>query len=528
MKRSSGILLPIFSLPGPWGIGCFDQTARQFAKQAARAGFSYWQILPLNPTTVGDSPYQSLSAYAGNPYLIDLLQLYERNLLTEAELNTARFPWDDRHIDYGWLYETREPLLRQAFSRLSDGDREAVSRFAAEQASWLRDYALFRAIKKASGDRPWWEWENLGLRRHVQADLDDFAAQHALEIEYHTFVQFEFDRQWRSLKADINALGIRVIGDMPIYVAGDSADVWARKDLFEIDEDGHFQRVAGVPPDYFTADGQLWGNPLYRWDKMADEQYAWWLERIGTALRTYDVLRIDHFRGFESYWAVPAGDPTARNGVWEKGPAMQFFDVVLEAFPNAPIIAEDLGDINDEVRAFLDVTGLPGMKVMQFGFDGYFDGGELPHAHVPNSIVYSGTHDNTTLVGWWQSLDDTQAQMVHRYIRYQAGTADRSLSRQGLKDRVTSGAWIDWTLDPEEQLNFVHSFLQTLWISPAKLAVAPVQDFLALDASGRINTPGTHSGNWRFRLTADQFSHLDVEWIRHLNQAYFRMNTPFE
>lgn len=502
MKRSSGILLPVFSLPGPWGIGCFDQTARRFAEKVAEAGFAYWQILPLNPTSAGDSPYQGLSAYAGNPYLIDLQQLFDQQLLSGDELNSALYPWDQQHVDYGWLYETREKLLHLAYARINEGHNFAIAEFVEANKNWLPDYVLFRAIKKANGDRPWWEWENAGLRRHERTALDAFAEANADEIGYHTFVQYEFDRQWCELKAATNALGVGIIGDMPIYVSQDSADVWARNDLFEIDEDSHLLRVAGVPPDYFSADGQLWGNPLYRWDKMHENGYDWWLDRIRFALKTVDVLRIDHFRGFESYWAVQAGEKTARNGSWVKGPAMKLFDRVLETFIDAPIIAEDLGDIDDDVRAFLDATGLPGMKVMQFGFDGYFDGKDLPHSHIPNSVVYSGTHDNTTTIGWWKTADEAQVNQVNDYVRY-TSIAD------------TAGEQAD-------NLNFCRCFLQTLWISPARLAVAPVQDFLALDESARINSPGTSQGNWRFRLTAEQLAELDIDWIKRLNKAYFR------
>ncbi len=288
---------------------------------------------------------------------------------------------------------------------------------------------------------------------------------------------------------------------MPIYVSQDSSDAWSRTDLFEMDEDSRLLRVAGVPPDYFTADGQLWGNPLYRWDLMEKDNFAWWIDRIRTALTTVDVVRIDHFRGFESYWAVIAGEPTARNGQWEKGPAMKLFNIVLKNFPNAPIIAEDLGDIDDDVRAFLNATGLPGMKVMQFGFDGYFDGNDLPHAHSPNSVVYTGTHDNTTTIGWRQTLDPDKAAFVNQYIRYTPHHPENT---------------------PADNLDFCRAFIQTLWISPAHLAIAPIQDFLALDATARINAPGTPSGNWTFRLPAETLAQLNIDWIKKLNRTYFR------
>ncbi len=504
-KRSSGILCPIFSLPGPFGFGCFDQNARYFASKVAAAGFTYWQILPLNPTSAGNSPYQGLSAYAGNPYFIDLQQLCDQGLLTGDELHHNRY-WSPYQVDYGWLYETREKLLQVVYSRLNADQQAAVARFAVENARWLPDYALFRAIKKYYGDRPWWEWPDAGLRRHEKEALERFAAEHAFEVGYHTYVQYEFDRQWFALKADINALGVKIIGDMPIYVAHDSADVWARHDLFEMDEDSKLLRVAGVPPDYFSADGQLWGNPLYRWNKMQADGYNWWLDRIGTALKANDVLRIDHFRGFESYWAVPYGETTAREGVWEKGPAMKLFDVILAAFPDAPIIAEDLGDVDDDVRDFLTATGLPGMKVMQFGFNGYCDNDDLPHSHTANSVAYSGTHDNTTLIGWWKSAGEAAARQVNRYVRYEPKI--QQLGEYG------------------DNLNFCHCFLETLWLSPARLAIVPIQDFYAFDESTRINTPGKGDGNWLFRLSYEQVDAFDVEWMRELNETYFRKYQP--
>ena len=517
-KRTSGILLPISSLPGPFGIGCFGSEARAFAEKAAAAGFSYWQILPLPPTSAGDSPYQGLSAYAGNPYLIDLQQLHDQNLLTDDELASAHYHGDPAKVDYGWLYHTREKLLWKAFKRLNDDQRWYIGEFSCANDAWLNDYVLFRAIKRHHGDAPWWQWP-AALRRHEWDALQAFAAENSEVLAYHRFVQYEFDRQWQALKADINDLGIGIIGDMPIYVAHDSADVWANNGIFEMDADSNLLRVAGVPPDYFSADGQLWGNPLYNWDKMAQDGYAWWIDRIRFALKQNDVVRIDHFRGFESYWAVPADAKTARIGVWEKGPAMKLFDVVLNTFPDAPIIAEDLGDIDDDVRAFLDATGLPGMKVMQFGFDGYFDGADLPHQHIANCVAYSGTHDNTTTVGWWHSATPEQVKQVNRFVRF---TNDPAYAQIGSENDEQEGAPRVFSAAADKA--FMRCFLETLWLSPARLAIAPVQDFLALDESARINSPGKGEGNWNFRLTPDQMDSLDIDWIRNLNQTYFRFN----
>jgi len=494
-KRSSGMLMPVSALPGPYGIGCFGPEALQFAGLLADAGFSYWQVLPFSPTGYADSPYQSFSAYAGNPYFIDLAELFRQDLLTAEELRSACYAGAPERIDYGWLYQTRDLLLRRAFARLDSGTRDRVQAFAESQADWLEEYALFRTIKNRHGERPWWEWPEPELRNHDQVALKGVRQEADEEIRYIAFVQYEFARQWQSLKARIHHLGLRLIGDMPIYVAGDSSDAWSNRHYFETGADGLFSRVAGVPPDYFAADGQLWGNPLYNWPVLAAENYAWWIRRIQAGLKVFDVLRIDHFRGFESYWAVPAGEKTARRGVWEKGPAMDLFRQILAAVPADSIIAEDLGDINDDVRAFLQATGLPGMKVMQFAFDLSPDSRDRPHDFVQNSVAYTGTHDNTTLSGWLKQLNDQEGQLVRTYCG----------------------------IEPETPLpQAVRAMIRCLWQTAAALTVVPVQDVLALDENARLNTPGTLENNWLFRLRPDQMAHLDLSWIRQLNAAFQR------
>ena len=359
MERASGILLPLFSLPSPYGIGTMGRAAYEFADFLHAAGQRYWQLLPLGPTGYGDSPYQSFSTYAGNPYFIDLELLAEDGLLTQAELSAREWGNDPRRVDYGAVYENRLPLLRLAKARGWQRDRDAVAAFAAQNAAWLPDYALFMALKERFGMKPWQQWpEDIRLRRPEA--LKRCRAEAQEEIEFYTYVQFLFFRQWNALKAYVNGLGIRIIGDVPIYVAMDSADVWAERAMFQLDSHGFPTEVAGVPPDYFSADGQLWGNPLYDYEAMKHDGFGWWIRRIDGAARLYDVVRIDHFRGFAAYWAVPYGETTAKNGHWMPGPGMDLVGVLTGWFPNLSFIAEDLGAPAPEVAALLSVSGLPG------------------------------------------------------------------------------------------------------------------------------------------------------------------------
>ncbi len=499
LTRSSGILLPISSLPGPYGIGCFGPEALRFAESAAAAGFAYWQVLPFSPTGYADSPYQSFSAYAGNPYFINLDDLHSQGLLTADELQTARYAGSPERIDYGWLYTTREKLLRRAHARLDAAARNRVRAYAEAQADWLDEYALFRTIKTRHHERPWWEWPEAELRNHDAAALAEIRREVGEEIRFIEFVQYEFDRQWQALKAQVHRIGLRLIGDMPIYVAGDSSDAWANRQYFETGDDGLFSRVAGVPPDYFSADGQLWGNPLYNWPVLAAEGYAWWIRRIRAGLRIFDILRIDHFRGFESYWAVPAGEKTARCGVWEKGPAMDLFRYILAAVPADAIIAEDLGDINEDVRQFLARTGLPGMKVMQFAFSPNPESRDRPHDYLPNCVAYTGTHDNTTLAGWLQQAPEPELELVRTYCGFTSETPLRTA---------------------------IAAVIRCLWQTCATLTVVPVQDILALGESARLNTPGTLTDNWLFRMTADQLDRLDLSSLGKMNAAFQRARRP--
>jgi len=493
-ERKSGVLMPVFSLPGPYGIGDFGAQALRFAERLAAAGFTSWQVLPFTPVGYGNSPYQGYSAYAGNPLFISPDLLAARDLLSRSECRAARYPGPGGQIDYAWLDENRPALLRLAYSRLDAAGRADVTRFAAREREWLEDYALFRTIKRSQSERPWWAWTDSQLRQADPGALARFRDRHQDEIQYLYFLAAEFDRQWQQLKQAVNNLGIRVIGDMPIYVSADSADVWARRQYFEMDASGAFTRVAGVPPDYFTADGQLWGNPLYNWPVLKAEGYDWWVRRIRAGLNTFDTLRIDHFRGFESYWAVPAGEKTARRGQWVKGPAMDLFRQILSVFPAAPIIAEDLGDIDGAVRLFLAQTGLPGMKVMQFAFDPASGAQDRPHQFPAHCVAYSGTHDNTTLADWLSQADDQQRLLIADYC----GEASRE------------------------------AVLRCLWQSAAEHIVVPVQDLLGLGAGARINTPGSTSGNWTFRLTPADADRIEFDRFRRFNIIFGRYVPPVQ
>lgn len=501
LTRSSGILLHVTSLPGPYGTGTFGRAARDFVQQLAEAGIRYWQVLPLGPPEAGDSPYQCLSAFAGNPVLIDPEMLAKTGLVTEAEAEDNRCDGDPETASFMAAGQKRERLLRLAFSRLSAPDRERISAFVDEQRSWVVDYAWFLTLRAHFDNQPWWLWPDEKLRRRDMEALDAFAWQHAEEVFYHMFVQQEFYRQWQMLKSDANAAGVRVFGDMPIYVARNSADVWSHPGIFELDENLAPTKVAGVPPDYFSEDGQLWGNPLYDWQALAADGYRWWMDRMTHALCWHDAVRIDHFRGFEAYWAVDAREETAKNGTWNAGPGMDLFSLVAKTFSGAEIIAEDLGVLTDRTLAFLAETGYPGMRVMQFAFDGATDNFHLPHHYPFNCVAYIGTHDNDTLAGW---LDTAPTEHVCFASGYCRQPDSRSQDATG-RPLAACRAWI-----------------QTLWSSTAVLAVATAQDLLALGTARRMNMPGIAEGNWTFRLTNREMATIDFSWLRRLNELYGR------
>ena len=491
--RSSGVLMPIFSLPSPYGVGTLGRQAREFADFLARSGQSHWQILPIGPTGYGDSPYQSFSSRAGNPYLIDLDELEQQGLLEREEY--ASLPWGDdpERVDYQALYRLRLPVLRRACDRLLSRPPAAFDRFCLLHQAWLDDYALFMALKEQYGGAPWVAWpEDIRLRRpramaRAKKELED-------DIRFWQGVQYPFFGQWQEFKSYVNGKGISIVGDLPIYVAGDSADVWAAPEQFLLDNQGRPTLVAGVPPDDYSADGQLWGNPLFRWDRMKQDGYAWWLDRVAFQFKIYDVLRLGHFRGFEAYYAIPYGEKTARNGQWLPGPGMDFFRALRRSLGPRPIIAEDLGFLTPEVYQLLADTGFPGMKVLEFGFgDPGEDSEYLPHNYPVHSVAYPGTHDNDTILGWLDSLTPEQAKFARHYLRLSR--------REGLH----------WGV------------LRSLWASPAQLTVVQMQDLLGLDRHARMNTPSTLGGNWQWRALPEAMSAGLARRLYRETAAYQRL-----
>lgn len=502
MIRSAGVLMPIFSLPGPFGIGVFGEEAIRFAKQLVEAGFSRWLVLPFSPPGGFNSPYQCSSSFAGNPLFIDPRRLYQSGLLKREEVTALYAEQIGPKVDYASVIPSHKSVLRLAYSRLSARDLEQLDQFLEQEAGWLYDYCLFMSAKERYGqDIPWWEWPDEKTKHKDPAAIAAFALQERENMRYYAYEQFEFSRQWRVLKEEINEIGIRVIGDLPIYPAPDSADFWGRRELFETDSEGYVSRVAGVPPDYFSEAGQLWGNPLYRWDKLKEQGYRYWIERIGKSLEWYDMLRLDHFRGFESYWAVPAGEKTAINGTWEKGPGMDLFSEVLRIYPSGTIIAEDLGDITADVRQFLLDTGLPGMKVLQFAFGPDDSSKDRPHSFENHLVAFTGTHDNDTLLGWARGLSPEEWKRVRTYF--------------GLKESARD---LDGPLNP-----LCRRAILTLCQSVADLVIFPVQDLLGMDNAYRINLPGTAGNNWEPRFTAAELESIDDSWLLGVNRVTQRI-----
>ena len=491
--RKSGILMHISSLPGPYGVGSMGAAAYAFVDFLVAAGQSCWQILPLSPTGYGDSPYQSFSTFAGNHYLIDLDTLIERGLLLPEELEGIDWGGDPGRVDYGKLYNERARLLKLAFGRFEE--TEEFREFVRDNSLWLEDYALFMAIKEHFHGRDWQNW-SVSLLMRLRPVMDAYREELRDTIRFQYFLQFEFFRQWRALRSYANSKGIQIIGDVPIYVPLDSADVWANPELFQLDASRRPTVVAGCPPDGFSADGQLWGNPIYDWEKMHSERYLWWIRRMRAAAKMYDVVRFDHFRGFESYWAVPAGAKTAASGEWKKGPGMDFVGAVKRALPDLPIIAEDLGFVTDEVKKLLSDSGYPGMKVMEFAFDTREPSAKdyLPHCYPANSVVYSGTHDNLTLKQWF---DETCEEDVRNAIGY---------------------------LGLNEQEGYIWGVIRGAMSSVSELCIIQMQDYLEIGAEGRMNHPGTlTTANWTWRAKPGFATAELAGKIRSLTERYGRV-----
>ncbi len=490
--------MSVTSLPGRYGIGCFSKSAYDFVDWLREAGQTCWQILPLGPTSYGDSPYQSFSTFAGNPYFISLEELTEEGVLTKKECQSADFGKRADDIDYEKIYKNRYPLLHKAYERSRISEDPDYVCFVEENRWWLADYALFMAVKERFGGAPWTEWaEDIRLRRDYA--MDYYRRELYFDIEFQQYLQYKFFSQWKKLKAYANEKGIQIIGDIPIYVAMDSADAWAHPELFQLDERNMPAAVAGCPPDGFSATGQLWGNPLYRWEYHKSTGYDWWMSRMWFCFQMYDVVRIDHFRGFDEYYSIPYGEETAVNGHWEKGPGIDLFRCMEQRLGKHQVIAEDLGYVTDSVRKMVQESGFPGMKVLEFAFDSRDSGSAsdyLPHNYVENSAAYTGTHDNETIAGWFRSITDEERQMARDY----------------LCDQHT----------PAEEL--YKSFIALVMRSRSDLCIIPMQDYLGLDNQSRMNQPSTLGKNWKWRLVKGELSDELKEEILAITRRYGRMN----
>lgn len=489
--RESGILLPIFALPSKYGIGCFSKEAYEFVDQLKEAGQSKWQLLPLGPTGYGDSPYQSFSTFAGNPYFIDLKTLRKEGLLKKSECKAYNFGAKKDRIDYEALYFSRFKILRIAFERFQPDEEYEL--FLAKNEDWLTEYCLYMAIKDSQGGKSWIEWPKEYRDRNSEA-LQRAKDELKEEMDFYRFQQFEFDRQWRRLHAYANKQGVQIIGDIPIYVAFDSADTWANPELFQFNEENLPTAVAGCPPDAFSATGQLWGNPLYDWEYHKKTGYSWWMKRIAYSFQLYDKVRIDHFRGFDEYYAIPYGDATAENGSWKPGPGIAFFEAVEKKLGRLDIIAEDLGYLTDTVLKLLKDTGFPGMKIIQFAFDSREAANYLPHTYPTNCVVYTGTHDNDTTRGWYHNVDKGCRDFAKEYLRKPALDEDT----------------LSW------------DFIAMAMGSVADLCIIPIQDFLCLDEKARINIPSTLGNNWVWRLKKGQIDDNLVKEIYKVTKLYGR------
>lgn len=490
--RSSGILMHISSLPSPYGIGTMGAEARKFVDFLVKAGQKYWQVLPICPTSYGDSPYQSFSSFAGNPYFIDLDILCEEGLLTTKECKSYEWGSSVTQVDYNMLYENRYPLLHKAFARFCRKVPGDYAWFCEEQGDWLNDYALFMALKDAHDGVSWSKWEP-ELRLREKDAIAMAQKEYEKEIEFFKMVQYLFYRQWKALKQYANDKGIFIIGDVPIYVAMDSADVWAEPGQFYLDKKLQPIDVAGCPPDAFSKDGQLWGNPLFRWDVMKKDGYRWWIRRMEKTAKLFDVIRIDHFRGFDSYYAIPYGDKTARNGEWREGPGIGLFCAMEKKLGKIQVIAEDLGFLTESVRKMLVDSGYPGMKLLQFAFDAREDGDYLPHNYTANSVAYAGTHDNDTILGWLRNAPEECLAFAKEYLK----------------------------LDQAEGYHW--GIMRGVWSSISDTAIVTAQDILGIGSEGRMNTPSTLGGNWMWRMRPDDLDDALAEKIRRQVELYGRL-----
>ncbi|MCM1125679.1 MAG: 4-alpha-glucanotransferase [Lachnospiraceae bacterium] len=490
--RASGILLPISGIPSAYGIGTFSKEAYEFVDFLEQAGQTYWQILPLGPTGYGDSPYQSFSTFAGNPYYIDLEELIGQGLLTEEQCLAYDWGGNEAYVDYEKVYRSRFKALRTAFEASHIEKESEFQEFVRENDHWLADYALYMAVKDSFQGISWSQWEE-DIRLRKPKAVSAYQKKLKDEILFYQYQQYLFASQWARLKKYANDKGIQIIGDIPIYVAYDSADTWANPELFQLDQNGLPTGVAGCPPDIFAVTGQLWGNPLYRWDYHKETGYAWWTQRIAHCYKLYDVVRIDHFRGFDEYYSIPYGDPTAEFGTWEKGPGYELFKALKEKLGTMKVIAEDLGFLTPSVIKLVKKTGYPGMKILQFAFEADKDNDYLPHNYTQNSVVYTGTHDNDTTVGWFQSMSRKDRNYAKRYLNF-----------RGNKN-------VEW------------EFIRAALSSVADTAIIPMQDYLGLGKEARINIPSTLGNNWKWRMKKGQADDELAQKIYEMTKLYARI-----
>ena len=495
LKRGAGILMPITSLPSPYGIGTLGKEAFRFADFVKETGGIYWQVLPIGPTSYGDSPYQSFSAFAGNPYFIDLDILVEEGLLKQEELDERDWGDEPAKVDYGLIYGNRFPVLRQAFARSSHANTKEFKKFEQDNAYWLSDYCLFMALKGEFTGKSWTDWDD-DIRLRKPEAVSRYEKKLKQEIEFWKFCQYKFDEQWTNLKAYVNDLGIEIIGDIPLYVAMDSCDVWVHSDVFELDEDLREINIAGVPPDLFSATGQRWGNPLYRWDVMEKNDFDWWKKRMLFASYHYDVIRIDHFIGIVNYYSIPAECETAIDGEWKKGPGKKLTDMINSTIGSGRIIAEDLGVLTQPVIDLMEANNYPGMKILGFALDLTPDNTYLPHNYAhDNSIIYIGTHDNETLVGALSNIDEARQWRIAEYY------------------------------DAQNPYDIPRAIIKRVYSTNCRVAIFQMQDLLYLDNSARINAPSSVGENWRWRLLEEQYDKIDTKYYKHLAEIYYRINT---
>lgn len=490
-QRKSGVLLHISSLPGKTGIGTLGEYAYKFVDYLKDNDQTYWQILPVGPTSYGDSPYQSFSTFAGNPYFIDLDTLVSEGYLKKSDYENVKWFENEHYAEFGILYVERAKVfhvLQKNFEKNIPEDYEA---FCDDNAWWLNDYALFMSIKDEHDGASFLTWED-DIRTRKQTAIDSWSKKCVKRIEYYKMLQYFFHKQWKALKAYANNLGIKIIGDIPIYVSADSADVWASPEMFDLDENLVPREVAGCPPDGFSADGQLWGNPVYNWERQKQDGYTWWKKRLGNALKFYDVLRIDHFRGFDSYYCIPYGSPNAQNGQWRQGPGMDLMNAFAETFGPQPIIAEDLGFLTDSVKQLLKDSGFPGMKVLQFAFDSREESDYIPYKYPRHCVVYTGTHDNETILGWAKNADPSDVNSAKEYLRAET---DDDLRKEMMIAALSS---------------------------VANTCILTMQDIIGLGSEARMNAPSTLGYNWKWRTTEDQFTAENAAFLKKYTDLYGR------